>query len=124
MLFRSRYHYHEIPSLEETELLLADYEPGVAGYWHDVGHAEVMHRLGLGNREAWLDRLGPRTVGCHLHDVEGIGDHRAPGEGDVSWEYIARGLPAGALRVFEINQRRSDAAVRNALHLLAASGVV
>lgn len=119
-----RYHYHEIPSLDETAALLAEHEPSVVGYWHDVGHAEVMHRLGLVQRERWLRELGSRTVGSHLHDVDGIGDHRAPGEGDVEWGYIAEGLPREALRVFEVNQRRSDEALRLGVALLREQGVI
>lgn len=120
----NRFHYHEIPQVEEALELLAPYPLEVAGYWHDVGHAEVLHRLGLLDRERWLRELGPRTIGSHLHDVEGIGDHRAPGRGDVRWDYIARGLPPAALRVFEIDQRQPDEAVAAAIAYLREKGVV
>jgi sugar phosphate isomerase/epimerase len=120
----NRYHYHEIPQPEESRELLAAYPPELVGHWHDVGHAEVLHRLGLIDRERWLRELGPRTVGCHLHDVDGIGDHRAPGRGDVQWDYIARGLPPAALRVFEIDQRQPDDALAAAIDYLRARAVV
>jgi len=120
----NRYHYHEIPQVGEALALLAPYPPELVGYWHDVGHAEVLHRLGLVDRERWLRDLAPRTIGSHLHDVEGIGDHRAPGRGDVRWDYIARGLPAAALRVFEIDQRQPDEAVAAAIAYLRERGVV
>ena len=120
----NRYHYHEIPQVEEALTLLAPYPPDLVGYWHDVGHAEVLHRLGLVDRESWLRELGPRTIGSHLHDVEGIGDHRAPGRGDVQWDYIARGLPPAAQRVFEIDQRQPDDAVAAAIPYLRERGVV
>ena len=120
----NRYHYHEIPQPEESLELVAPYPPELAGHWHDVGHAEVLHRLGLIDRERWLQELGPRTVGCHLHDVDGIGDHRAPGRGDVQWDYIARGLPPAALRVFEIDQRQPDDALAAAIGYLRERGVV
>lgn len=119
-----RLHYHEIPLPDEAATLLAPYPPEVAGYWHDVGHAEVQARLGYVDKRAWLDALGPRTLGAHLHDVDGIGDHRAPGHGDVEWDYIARGLPASALRVFEINQHEPDEAVAGAISFLRERGVV
>ena len=120
----NRLHYHEFPLVDEAQSLLADYPPEQVGYWHDVGHAEVLARLGYVDKRAWLDGLGPRTLGCHLHDVDGIGDHRAPGRGDVEWEYLARGLPASALRVFEINQRQPDEAVAGAIAFLRERGVV
>lgn len=120
----NRYHYHEIPSVDEAQELLADYPPGLAGYWHDVGHAEVMDRLGLVEKGRWLGELGPRCLGSHLHDVEGIGDHRPPGRGDADWEYVAGGLPATALRVLEINQRTPEELVGEAIPFLQKRGVL
>jgi sugar phosphate isomerase/epimerase len=120
----NRFHYHEFPQVEEAPGLLAPYSPDLVGYWHDVGHAEVLHRLGLVDRERWLRDLGPRTIGSHLHDVDGIGDHRAPGRGDVQWDYIARGLPPAALRVFESDQRQPDEALASAIGYLRKRGVV
>ncbi len=120
----SRLHYHEIPHPEEALRLLADYDNNAAGYWHDVGHCEVQARLGMIDRGAWFPRLTDRTIGSHLHDVDGITDHRAPGNGDVDWGYIAAGLPADALRVFEIDQRQPDDAVAASIAYLRDRGVV
>ncbi len=120
----NRLHYHEIPQPDEAAALLADYATDQAGYWHDVGHAEVQARLGLVDKRCWLDVNGARTIGSHLHDVDGIGDHRAPGNGDVEWEYIRDGLPAAALRVFEINQHQPPEAVADAIPFLRARGVI
>ena len=74
------------------------------------------------DKRAWLDTNGPRCIGTHLHDVDGIGDHRAPGRGDVEWDYIAKGLPATALRVFEINQSQPAEAVAGAIGFLRERG--
>ena len=104
--------------------MFADYPADLVGSWPAVGHGEVPGRLGYGAKRDWLNALGPRTLGCHLHDVDGLADHRAPGNGDVEWDYIAAGLPAGALRVFEINQRQPEADVANAIAFLRDRGVV
>ena len=120
----NRYHYHEFPGIEEMHELLADYPPTVAGFWLDVGHAEVLDRLGLVAKERWLDELGARCIGSHVHDVDGLADHRAPGLGDVDWSYIARGLPADAPRVFEINQRTPEDAVAAAVPFLRERSVL
>ncbi len=120
----NRLHHHEFPLVDEALALLADYPPEQVGYWHDVGHAEVQARLGYVDKRAWLDALGPRTLGCHLHDVDGLGDHRAPGRGDVEWEYLARGLPPSAVRVFEIDQRQPEEAVAGAIAFLRERDVV
>jgi len=120
----NRLHYHEIPQPDEAAALLADYAPDVAGYWHDVGHAEVQWRLGLRDKRAWLDTNGARCIGAHLHDVTGLADHRAPGNGDVEWGYIREGIPATALRVFEINQSQPAEDVARAIPFLRAQGVI
>jgi sugar phosphate isomerase/epimerase len=120
----NRLHYHEIPQPYEAAELLADHAPQIAGYWHDVGHAEVQWRLGLVDKRRWLDTNGARCLGSHLHDVDGIGDHRAPGNGDVEWDYIRDGLPKTALRVFEINQTQPPEAVAAAVGFLRTRGVV
>jgi sugar phosphate isomerase/epimerase len=120
----NRLHYHEIPRYDEVADLIAPYSPDVVGYWHDVGHAEVQHRLGLVDRLCWLDTNGERTIGSHLHDVSRIVDHRAPGEGDVDWRYIVEGLPSTALRTFEINQHEPQSLLAPALDLLRRVGLV
>lgn len=120
----SRLHYHEIPHPDEALYLLSDYDNAAAGYWHDVGHCEVQARLGMIDRDAWFPKLTSRTIGSHLHDVDGVLDHRAPGNGDVDWAYIAAGLPESALRVFEIDQRQPDDKVRASIEYLRERGVV
>lgn len=120
-----RLHVHEIPLPREAATLLAPYPPAVAGYWHDVGHAEVLARLGVAPVAAWFRAVGPaRVVGAHLHDVRGLVDHRAPGNGDVDFSALAAHLPPGAARTCEIDQREPDAAVGTAVERLAAAGLV
>ncbi|HXK32717.1 MAG TPA: sugar phosphate isomerase/epimerase [Dehalococcoidia bacterium] len=120
----NRLHYHEIPQVEEAAELVAGYDPRLVGYWHDVGHAEVQWRLGLVDKRAWLDRNGRRCIGTHLHDVTGLADHRAPGNGDVEWDYIRDGVPAGALRVLEINQSQPPESVASAIPFLRQRGIL
>ena len=120
----NRLHYHEIPQWDEVPDLLLPYPPQAAGYWHDVGHAEVQHRLGLVERTRWLETNSARTIGSHLHDVAGIVDHRAPGRGDVQWGYIAAGVPARAVHTLEINQHEPETLLAPALRLLADRAVV
>lgn len=119
----NRYHYHEIPHPDEYEVLLDGFTAEQAGYWHDTGHAEVLHRLGFIDRHAWLSRLSSRCVGAHLHDVLGIGDHRAPGDGDVDWGYIAEGLAGLPSYTLEINQHQPDELVAAAPKFLESVGL-
>ena len=120
----SRLHFHEIPSAEEAMALLEDYPPEQAGYWHDVGHWEVQGRLRLIDPRRWLSLVAPRMIGTHLHDVRGITDHRAPGNGDVDWSYIAAAVPPHAARTFEIDQHEPVNLLAAAISFLARQGVL
>lgn len=119
----NRYHYHEIPQVSEYGMLLDGLTLEQAGYWHDVGHAEVLDRLGFVDRHAWLDALSIRCIGAHLHDVSGIGDHRAPGDGDVEWDYIIKGIQHLPAYTLEINQHQPDALVSGAIPFLESLGL-
>ena len=119
----NRYHYHEIPHPAEYEQVFEGLAPEQAGYWHDAGHAEVLHRLGLIDRHSWLDGWSGRLVGAHLHDVIGLGDHRAPGDGDVDWEYIVAGVGHLPAYTLEINQHQPDEKVRGAIAFLEGIGL-
>lgn len=123
----TRLAFHEIPLPQELAALLGPYPAEVAGYVHDVGHAEVHHRLGVTDRSAWWDLLGHRLVALHLHDVRGLTDHRAPGNGDVDFRWLAERIAAAnpaALRTFEIDQHERDEDVAAGLQLLIDAGIV
>jgi len=120
----TRFHFHEIPSVDEASELLDSTPASVAGYWHDVGHAEVQERLGLGSHAEWLSRFNRRMIGVHLHDVRGICDHHAPGKGDMNWEMLGRNLPAGIVRVCEIGEWNDEAQLRGAVAFLQGKGII
>jgi sugar phosphate isomerase/epimerase len=120
----NRYHFHEIPDVDEAHELLAEYPRHLVGYWHDVGHAEVLGRLGLVDKYRWLNELSGRCLGAHVHDVDGLADHRPPGQGDADWAYVAQGLPPQAPRVFEINQKTPEEQVAASIGFLRERGVL
>ncbi|MHB8836292.1 MAG: sugar phosphate isomerase/epimerase family protein [Candidatus Methylomirabilia bacterium] len=98
----NRFHPHEIPSHEEVGLILREFAGGAIGYWHDVGHALHLQRLGIGTQDAWLEAYGTRLAGTHLHDIRGGQDHLAPGTGEADFAAILRHLPADAIKILEI----------------------
>jgi len=124
LALENRYYYSEVPSLEEMETFLADLGPSVAGYWHDVGHAENQARLGFTPHREWLERLGPRMLGVHLHDINALSDHHAPGKGSMDWPLIAQHLPREAFRVLELNKANERNEIQAALTLLRKEGII
>lgn len=120
----NRFHYHEIPLPDDLERLLDIGYADVIGYWHDVGHAQVIENLGFNSHREWLERFSSRIVGIHLHDVVGIGDHRAAGTGNMDWEMVARYLPADALRTCEFQNNNSPEQVAAGVAFLVQRGLV
>ncbi len=119
----NRYHYREIPLPDELEDLLG-MSSDIVGYWHDVGHAQVLENLGFVPHEAWFERFAHRIVGVHLHDVIGISDHRAAGKGMLNWEMVARHVPADALRTLEFQNDNSPQQVEEGVAFLREKGIV
>ena len=56
--------------------------------------------------------------------MQGIVDHRAPGRGDVTWGYLARGVAHAAVKTLEIDQREPEPSLAAALTLLRREGVL
>lgn len=114
----NRDHVFEIPLPDELDELLHLGCGDTIGYWHDIGHGQVLEDLGFGRHEEWFRRFGGQMVGIHLHDVLDLEDHRAAGRGTVDWSMVARHLPAGTLRTCEFRPSHSPEEVRAGLDLL------
>ncbi len=95
----NRFYHREIPSCEELGGLLRRFEGGNVGYWHDIGHAQVMENLGLARHEEYLDAAGGGLRGFHIHDVLLCEDHLPPSRGMVDFSRFAA---RGGLRVIEL----------------------
>ncbi len=119
----TRYHLHEIPNMEETADLLSEAPADTVGYWHDMGHAEVQQRLGFGTHEEWLSRFNHRMIGIHLHDIRGLSDHHAPGNGDTDWTMVKRYLTARTLKICEIGQWNDEDQVQRVVGFLRKEGI-
>jgi sugar phosphate isomerase/epimerase len=115
---------HEIPDEEELAALLRDLAGGVAGYWHDTGHARVRARRGLGTQTGWIERFGATLAGLHLSDVRGGRDPVPPGTGEVDFRAVAAALPRDARPVLtvELLPHFGEDEVRAALDHLRAAG--
>ncbi|PXA03582.1 sugar phosphate isomerase/epimerase [Coraliomargarita sinensis] len=82
----------ELPIDSDFEAFLDAFEEGSpVGYWHDCGHAQLKHQFGLMDHAEHLEKMAPRLIGFHLHDVsEGGKDHQTPGTGVIDFKMIAR----------------------------------
>ena len=105
-------------------LLLNRYPDGVIGYWHDLGYAETLARLGFDPLSAWLGSLGARMLGIHPHDIRGFQDHRGAGIGEMDFTPIRPRIPDSALRVCEFDQSQSPQKVIQGLAHLRQAGLV
>ena len=88
-------------------------------YWHDVGHAQLLDRIGFLDATAQLDRYRDRLAGIHLHDIRGIHDHQPPGTGEFNFGSLADALGPGVRRVIEVHSEQSPKAVRKGKEHLA-----
>lgn len=115
----NRYHYFDIPTLDEMEMLLSLAGADQMGFIYDVGHAQALDRLGFFPHEAWLKRYANRIIGVHLHDVNGVDDHYAPGLGEVDFKLIAPYLPDNAFRTCELRPASTPEEIKSGLKYLA-----
>ncbi|MGQ9532939.1 MAG: sugar phosphate isomerase/epimerase family protein [Desulfotomaculales bacterium] len=118
----NRYHYHEIPSLEEIGVVLREFRGAPLGYWHDTGHAHHWQVMGWAHQEDFLRTYRDDLIGLHLHDARGREDHLAPGTGEVDFASVARYLRDGVLRVAEVHARSDLEGYRAGLALLRRLG--
>ena len=98
----NRYHYHELPGLEDFEILFTEFEGGPLGYWHDTGHAHANETLTIIPPAALLKTYSDRLIGVHLHDAIGLDDHLAPGTGIVDFKSIKSYFKKNTLLVFQL----------------------
>ena len=120
----NRYHYFDIPVLDEMYELLVLGNSDQLGFIYDVGHAQSMDRLGFFPHEEWLRRYAPRMIETHLHDVIGVIDHHAPGLGEVDFDMVASYLPEDAIRTFELQATNSPEQVKAGLKHLVEHGCI
>jgi len=120
----NRYHYMDIPSIDEMADLLSLADASHLGFIYDVGHAQALDRLGFYRHEEWLMRFSSRMIGCHLHDVLGLIDHYAPGLGEIEFKFISKYLPNDAFRTFEMLPGNTLAQVRDGIQKLVEAGCI
>ncbi|OQX84090.1 MAG: hypothetical protein B6D53_00905 [Candidatus Omnitrophica bacterium 4484_49] len=97
----SRYYLNEIPELEEMIDILSVFDTSFLGYWHDIGHVNVREKLGLYTQMEAITKLEKYLTGFHIHDAQGIDDHKLLGKGDINFDFL--GNYRDKIQVLEIH---------------------
>lgn len=119
----NRYHFHEIPDLDEIGLILDLFRGGSLRYWHDVGHASVLENLGVLEKKELLNKYQHDMIGMHIHDAKGLEDHLAPGQGEVDFREISSFLTEGQIKVLEVHPKVDEGRLREGLSVLGRAGI-
>lgn len=113
----SRSRFEDMPTEREMIRLqdqFADH-PWI-GYWHDFGHVQLKHNLGLLDHVEWLQRISPHLIGGHVHDVQWPQrDHRVPFTGTLNYNDLLPHFPEGCPLVWELSPTRKSEEIREAL---------
>jgi sugar phosphate isomerase/epimerase len=119
LAIENRQALEEIPLDSDLELLLREFDRDSIGYWHDCGHAQIKENLGFINHRVLLERMAPRLLGFHVHDVAFPGhDHRAPGSGTVDFAALKPLVKPGHIKVFELSPSLSlEEVVKGVAHI-------
>jgi len=117
LAIESRSRFEDMPT-EREMLALQDHfadHPWI-GYWHDFGHVQLKHNLGLLDHHEWLEKISHRIIGGHVHDVEWPArDHRVPFSGTLEYATLLDYFPLGCPLIWELSPTRDAAEIRLAL---------
>lgn len=98
----NRYHYHELPGLDDFGAIFTRFEGAPIGYWHDTGHAHANETLGFIPKDALLQNYADQLIGVHLHDAIGLDDHIPPGSGEIDFQALKPYLKSDTIKVIEL----------------------
>lgn len=107
LLLENREGLEEMPLDTEYDDFLSELdEQDHAVYWHDTGHAQIKHQMGLIDHREHLEKMAPRLGGFHLHDVSESGrDHQVPGTGTIDFKMISEFVRPEHTLVLELSPR-------------------
>jgi sugar phosphate isomerase/epimerase len=117
LAIESRSRFEDVPSEREMLHLQNHFKDNPwIGYWHDFGHVQLKHNLGLLDHTQWLDSIAPHIVGAHIHDVEWPArDHRTPFTGTMDFPALMPFFPKQCPIIWELSPTRKTEEILNAL---------
>jgi sugar phosphate isomerase/epimerase len=113
----SRSRFEDMPTEREMMALQSHFadHPNV-GYWHDFGHVQLKHNLGLLDHQEWLEKISRFLIGGHVHDVEWPArDHRTPFSGSLDYTPLLKHFPPHCPLVWELSPTRQTREIQAAL---------
>lgn len=119
----NRYQYHQIPDFDEMGIILRQFSGSNIRYWHDIGHAHTLERLGLVEPGSLLHSYGHLSLGVHIHDAIGSDDHLAPGTGEVDFAGLMDGLKSTPIKILEVHKKANRLQLLRGKALLESMGV-
>ncbi|NJM38636.1 MAG: sugar phosphate isomerase/epimerase [Akkermansiaceae bacterium] len=117
LAIESRSRFEDLPTEREMIALqehFADH-PWV-GYWHDFGHVQLKHNLGLLDHTEWLEKISKHLIGGHVHDVQWPArDHRTPFSGTLDYAALLKFFPKNCPLIWELSPTRQAEEIRENL---------
>ena len=119
----SRSRYEDVPDEAEMIRLQEHFKDNDwVGYWHDFGHVQLKHNLGLLDHDQWLGKMAPYLIGCHVHDVYWPDrDHRVPLTGELDFKKLLRHVDPRKPLVWELSPTRETEQIKQALEVWKAT---
>lgn len=111
----NREYYEAVPSERDFPDFLQHLDSAHSGYWHDFGHAQIKHNLGLIDHAQHLEKMSPYLIGCHIHDTRPpFRDHCPPFTGETPFDKLVPLLPQKCATVLEMSPRTEAADILKA----------
>lgn len=112
----NREYYEAVPSERDFPDFLQHLDSAHSGYWHDFGHAQIKHNLGLIDHAQHLEKMAPYLIGCHIHDTRPpFRDHCPPFIGETPFDKLVPLLPKKCATVLEMSPRTEAADILKAV---------
>lgn len=115
----SRSRFEDMPNEREMIKLQEHFKDNPwIGYWHDFGHVQLKHNLGLLDHLEWLENISPYLIGGHVHDVQWPArDHRTPFTGTLDYDAILAFFPEKCPLIWELSPTRETGEILDALEI-------
>lgn len=115
----NREHLEELPLEDDLPFYFLDFPDGSVRYWHDIGHAQIKHNLGLIDHPLFLESLSQYVVGFHIHDVSfPAADHLPPGKGQIDFGALKNFIKPEHIKVLELHPQITQEEIKEGVKYL------